>query len=160
MQDFESYVKSNWNIPNAASCGITYTHTSRVVIDKTSKVPVKNHSINLCIEWFDKDNNKLQTEKLSFLNDDMTKTYDKKMFTINRTELVNRFRAAKVQIVNRIISEKNDKLTKLQQEIAELQAYKGRTDDVIPQPMKEHIEVVQRSHQTTASTSPKQAFDM
>ena len=156
MQDFETYVKSNWNIPGAAACGITYTHTSRVVVNKASKVPVKNHSINLSIEWFDKDNNKLKAEKLSFLNDDMTKTYDKKLFTINRAELVNKFRAAKFQIVNKIISEKNDKLIKLQQEISDLRAYTGRTDDVIPQPMKEHIEVVR----TTDSTSPKQAFDM
>ena len=72
MEEFETYVKSNWNVPNAAACGITYTHATRIVTNK-SKVPVKNHSVNLTISWHDKDNVQLQTEKLSFLNDDMSK---------------------------------------------------------------------------------------
>ena len=82
MEEFETYVKSNWNVPNAVACGITYTHTTRIAATK-SKVPVKNHSVNLTISWHDKDNVKLQTEKLTFLNDDMTKTYDKKLKLIS-----------------------------------------------------------------------------
>ena len=156
MQEFETYVKSNWNVPNATSCGITYTHTTRITTNK-NKVSVKNHSVNLTISWRDKDNNQLQTEKLSFLNDDMTKTYDKKLNTINRKELVNKFRAAKQEIINKIIREKYQKLLELQNEINELNAYIGRSDDVIPPPMKGVIDVVSTSDQPVSS---KQTFDM
>ena len=156
MQEFETYVKSNWNVPSATSCGITYTHTTRITTSK-SKVSVKNHSVNLTISWRDKDNNQLQTEKLSFLNDDMTKTYDKKLNTINRKELVNKFRAAKQEIINKIIREKYQKLLELQNEISELNAYIGRSDDVIPPPMKGVIDVVSTSEQPASS---KQTFDM
>ena len=156
MHEFEAYVKSNWNVPNATSCGITYTHTTRITTSK-SKVSVKNHSVNLTIAWRDKDNIQLQTEKLSFLNDDMTKTYDKKLHTINRNELVNKFRAAKPEIINKIINEKHEKLLDLQREIGELNAYVGRSDDVIPPSMKGVIEVVSAPEQ---HDSPKQTFDM
>ena len=156
MQEFETYVKSNWNVPNATSCGITYTHTTRITTNK-SKVSVKNHSVNLTIAWRDKNNVQLQTEKLSFLNDDMTKTYDKKLNTINRKELVNKFRAAKQEIINKIIREKYQKLLELQNEISELNAYIGRSDDVIPPSMKGVIDVVSTSEQPVSS---KQTFDM
>ena len=156
MQEFETYVKSNWNVPNATSCGITYTHTTRITTNK-SKVSVKNHSVNLTIAWRDKNNVPLQTRKLTFLNDDMSKTYDEKLHTINRKELVNKFRAAKPEIINKIICEKQQKLLELQREIGELNAYIGRSDDVIPPPMKGVIDVVSTSVQPV---SPKQTFDM
>ena len=156
MQEFEAYVKSNWNVPNATSCGITYTHTTRITTNK-SKVSVKNHSVNLTIAWRDKNNVPLQTRKLTFLNDDMSKTYDEKLHTINRKELVNKFRAAKPEIINKIICEKQQKLLELHREIGELNAYIGRSDDVIPPPMKGVIDVVSTSVQPV---SPKQTFDM
>ena len=156
MEEFETYVKSNWNVPNAVACGIAYTHTTRIAATK-SKVPVKNHSVNLTISWHDKDNVKLQTEKLTFLNDDMTKTYDKKLKLISRKELVNKFRVAKPEIINKIIEEKHEKLLDLQHEISELQAYIGRSDDIIPPSMKGTIDIVPHTEQ---HEPPKRTFDM
>ena len=150
MQEFEEYVKSNWNVPGATSCGITYTHTTRL----TKKV--LNHSINLTISWRDKDNNPLKTEKLAFLNDDMQKTYDKKMFTINRKELVNKFRLAKTAIVHKIIAEKQAKAMVLQDEITSLANYIGRGDDVIPTTMKNTIQLAKTPSEPTSHTK----FDM
>lgn len=135
MQEFEQYVKSNWDVSQATSCGITYTHTVR-----TAK-KVINHSINLTISWRDKDNNLIKTEKLAFVNDDMSKTYDKKMFTINRKELVNKFRLAKTAIVHKIIAEKQAKAMIIQDEITSLTNYIGRVDDVIPTTMKNTIQL-------------------
>ena len=40
MQEFEDYVKSNYNIPGATACAIKYTFTTRDTIDKSSKIPV------------------------------------------------------------------------------------------------------------------------
>ena len=151
MQEFEDYVKSNWRVPTATSCGITYTHTTKIVKN------VKNHNVNLTIAWRDKDNNPLQTEKLVFTNDDMTKTYDKKMFLINRKELVNKFRAAKQSIVNKIIAEKQEKLMALENDITELLKYSGRANDIIPNSMKNTIDIVRTQAQPAP---PTQSFDM
>ena len=150
MQEFEQYVKSNWNVPEATSCGITYTHSVR-----TAK-KVINHSINLTISWRDKDNNLIKTEKLAFVNDDMSKTYDKKMFTINRKELVNKFRLAKTAIVHKIIAEKQAKAMVLQDEIASLENYIGRVDDVIPTTMKNTIQLAKTPSESATHTK----FDM
>ena len=161
MQEFEDYVKSNWNVPGATSCGITYTHTVRTVVGKQNKPSVKNHSLNLTIAWRDKDNVQLMTEKLSFLNDDMTKAYDKKLTTISRKELVNKFRTAKQAIITKILNEKHEKLLSIQHDIAELRAYMGRSDDIIPPSMKGVcIDLVHQTVQEGASTQSKQNFDM
>ena len=151
MYEFESYVKSNWDVANATSCGIKYTHTSRESVDKKSKVNIINHTINMTITWYDVNNVQLQTEKLSFLNDDMSKTFDKKMRTINRKELVNKFRSAKNEIVQSIIDEKREKLERINDEIHELVSYLGRQNDVIPPSMKGTIDI---------KGSSKQTFDM
>ena len=151
MIDFESYVKSNWSVPESTSCGIKYSHSSRECLgrspreqssfDKKSNRILINHTVNLTITWFDKDNNQLRTEKLSFVNDDMNKSFDKKMLIINRQELINKFRVAKPQIVHKMITEKNDKLIKINDEIDSLRSYLGRKDDVIPHEMKNTIEI-------------------
>ena len=156
MQEFEHYVKSNWNVPNATSCGITYKHTTRAA------KKVLNHCINLTITWRDKDNNLIKTEKLAFINDDMPKTYDKCMLTINRKELVNKFRLAKNTIVHKIIDEKQAKLMIIQDEITSLQRYIGRSDDIIPHEMKNTIEIVnEQAPQTTQTQAQtKNKFDM
>jgi hypothetical protein len=154
MQEFEQYVKSNWNVPQATSCGITYTHTVR-----TAK-KVINHSINLTISWRDKDNNLIKTEKLAFLNDDMPKTYDKKMLTINRKELVNKYRLAKTAIVHKIIAEKQAKAMVLQDEITSLANYVGRVDDIISPTMKNTIQLVQTPSGPQQNSTPHTQFDM
>ena len=155
MQEFEHYVKSNWNVPNATSCGITYKHTTRAA------KKVLNHCINLTITWRDKDNNLIKNEKLAFINDDMPKTYDKCMLTINRKELVNKFRLAKNTIVHKIIDEKQAKLMIIQDEITSLQRYIGRSDDIIPHEMKNTIEIVnEQAPQAQAQTQTKNKFDM
>ena len=47
MQEFESYIKSNYNVPNATACGIQYTYNTRVTQDRKSKVSIKNYIINM-----------------------------------------------------------------------------------------------------------------
>ena len=163
MIDFESYVKSNWKdvIADAVSCGIKYSHSSREAKDKKSDATIINNTINMTLSWFDKDNKLLRSEKLAFLNDDMTKTYDKKMLIINRKELVNKFRNAKKDIVKLIIDEKQEKIAKLNSDIINLTRYLGREDDIIPREMKGTTDI-SSSSASSSSTSPKQktSFDM
>lgn len=166
MIDFESYVKSNWEIPSSTSCGIKYTHSTRETYDKKAKVIINNHTITMTLSWYDKDNNLLNTEKLAFVNDDLNKTYEKKLSTINRSELVNKFRNAKPDIVRKIVVEKREKIDKLNSEITCLVNYLGRGDDVIPHSMKNTIEISDSSKSGKANTTrskestDKTHFDM
>ena len=82
MQEFENYVKSNYNILNATSCGITYTHSKSSKLDKLSKKQVIIHTINMKLIWFDSSNHQLDTSKLTFQNDTLTKASEKVLRTI------------------------------------------------------------------------------
>ena len=115
----------------------------------------------MTLSWYDKDNNLLKTEKLAFLNDDISKTYEKKLSTINRSELVNKFRNAKKEIVGKIVLEKFEKVRKLESEIDALTCYVGRDDDIIPQTMKNTIEISDssKSGKANISTRSKESTD-
>jgi hypothetical protein len=141
MQEFENYVKSNYNIPNAASCGITYTHSKSSKLDKKSNRPVIVHTINMKLVWFDSSNHQLDTSKLAFQNDTLTKPSEKVLRTINPSDTTNKFRAAKNEIVQTLIHIRQQAEAKLQDEIQSLHSYLGNNNTIIPQSMKPHIEL-------------------
>ena len=159
MQEFETYVKSNWVNPNATTCGITYTHTTRSTIDKKSKTPLVNHTINMKIVYLDKNNNTLQSERLAFTNDTLNKSYEKCLTTINPSELTNKFRAAKQEIVIKLLKAQSLKMNAIQDEINSLQTYYGRNTDIITPSMKGYIEI-ERSAEPVVINEPKHTFDM
>ena len=55
MQDFEHYIKSNYNIPNATACSITYTYNYKLSQDKKSHKMIINHTIKMTLVFIDKD---------------------------------------------------------------------------------------------------------
>ena len=159
MQEFEAYIKSNWSVPNATACGITYTHTSKQSIDKKSKRSLMNHSINMKIVWLDKDNKQLNTERLTFTNDNLGKLYEKKLNTINPSEATNKFRAAKQEILLKLIRANQDKIDSMQEENDSMRQYYGNSTDIIQPSMKSYIEIVDNQHEEQVQTT-KQTFDM
>ena len=159
MQEFESYIKSNWSVPNATACGITYTHTSKQSIDKKSKRALQNHSINMKIVWLDKDNSQLKTERLTFTNDTLSKIYEKRLLTINASEATNKFRAAKQEILLKLIRANQEKIDSIQEEIDSMRQYYGNSTDIIQPSMKSYIEIVDNQHEEQVQTT-KQTFDM
>ena len=160
MQEFESYIKSNWSVPNATACGITYTHTSKQSIDKKSKRALQNHSINMKIVWLDKDNSQLKTERLTFTNDTLSKIYEKRLLTINASEATNKFRAAKQEILLKLIRANQEKIDSIQEEIDSMRQYYGNSTDIIPSSMKSYIEIVDNQHAQEQVQTTKQTFDM
>ena len=156
MQEFEAYIKSNWSVPNATACGITYTHTTKQSIDKKSKRSLMNHSINMKIVWLDKDNKQLNTERLTFTNDTLGKLYEKKLNTINPSEATNKFRAAKQEILLKLIKANQDKIDSMQKENDSMRQYYGNSTDIIQPSMKNYVEIVDSEQPQTT----KQTFDM
>ena len=157
MQDFETYIKSNYNVQNAVACGVIYTHTTRTSIDKKSKVSIRNHTINVKLTWFDKDNNNLLVEKLTFINDTLSKACEKQCKTISPTEVTNKFRVAKHDIVRLLIRAKCDKINDLQNDVNILHTYMGSNTDIIAPEMKNTIDITEPLQTTSRS---KTQFEM
>ena len=136
MQEFENYVKSNYNIPGAAACSIKYTFTTRDTIDKASKIPVIIYTILMKMTWFDKYGQQLQVEKLIFVNDTLTKSSEKSCHTIAPAEVSNKFRIAKSTIIRMLVETRQQKIDELKQEQALLTKYLGTESAIIPNEMK------------------------
>jgi hypothetical protein len=171
MQDFEHYVKSNYHISNAAACNITYTFSKRAKVDRKSKANVIIYTITMKLTWLDADGKQLQTEKLAFANDELTKASEKQCHTINPGDTTNKFRAAKNEIIHNLVQAKQSKIDDLMQERAQLLTYLGRSDvglykgaDVIPNEMKGTIHIERAGEAPTTnsySSGPlKTNFDM
>lgn len=158
MQEFETYVKSNYNIPNAVACGITYTYT-RTVKKPRAKTQTAEvvHTVNMKLVWFDSSNNQLDSSKLTFQNDTLTKPSEKQCRTINPSDTTNKFRIAKQEIVQQLAAKLTAKIADLQSDVSSLHSYMGASSTIIPQSMKPHIELTR-----TGPSSPKvnQKFDM
>ena len=162
MQEFESYIKSNYNVPNAAACGINYTYNTRLSQDKKSQRMIINYIINMKLTWFDKDGKQLLIEKLAFQNDTVTKASEKQCKLISPTEATNKFRIAKPQIVQQLIKAKQSKVDDLQHDIKTLYSYLGSNSDIIPQQMKNTMQIADSTIGATSNdtTHSKTLFDM
>jgi hypothetical protein len=159
MQDFEQYVKSNYHISNAAACNISYTFSKRASKDRKSKLNVIIYTITMKLTWLDAAGKQLQTEKLAFANDELTKPSYRQLRTINPGDTTNRFRAAKNEIIHNLVHAKQSKIDDLMQERTQLLTYLGRLDDAIPAEMKGTIQL-ERDGESNYSRSSKTNFDM
>ena len=166
MQDFEQYVKSNYQISNAAACNISYTFSKRTSKDRKSKANVIIYTITMKLTWLDAAGKQLRTEKLAFANDELTKASEKQLRTINPGDTTNRFRAAKNEIIHTLVHAKQSKIDDLMQERAQLLTYLGRSDaglykgaDIIPAEMKGTMHI-QAAADSNYSRSSKTNFDM
>ena len=159
MQDFESYIKSNYIVPESTACGIHYTYSTRLTQDKKSQKMIINHIINMKLTWFDKNGKQLSTEKLTFQNDILTKASEKQCKTISPTEVTNKFRVAKQDIVRLLVRVRQSKIDALQHDINALYSYLGSTTDIIPQQMKGTLQVTDSTIEQQTTTS-KTTFDM
>ena len=159
MQDFEHYIKSNYNIPNATACSITYTYNYKLSQDKKSHKMIINHTIKMTLVFIDKDGKQISNERLTFTNDTLTKASEKQCKTIAPTEVTNKFRVAKRDIARQLIAVKQDKINDLQHDIDLLTSYTGSSTDIIPQQMKGTLQLSDEliNEQTTHT---KTSFDM
>ena len=159
MQEFEYYIKSNYNVPNHAATAISYSYSSRIILDKKSNKNILNHAITMKIIWFDRNSKQLAAEKLTFINDTLAKSCEKQLRTINPSEATNKFRAAKHEIIRQLSRAKQQKINILQDELNQLINYSGSSHDIIPPVMKATQEILPAAYKGAASTQ-KHTFDM
>ncbi len=156
MQEFESYIKSNYHVHAAAATAIKYTYTSRHVQDRKSRASILNHIITMSLTFFDSTGKQLASEKLTFVNDTITKSCEKQLKLISPAEATNKFRAAKQQILRQLINAKQQKINVLQEDINSLTSYSGSNHDIIPTTFKGTLTLTP----TPAPTQHKHSFDM
>lgn len=154
MQEFENYVKSNYNVPNATACSIKYTFTSRETIDKIAKRTVIMYTVVMSMTWFDKCGKQLQTDKMIFVNDNLSKSSEKNCLTIAPGETTNKFRLAKSEIISMLLNAKQEKIDILKEEQALLRKYLGTNNAIIPNEMRPTV------HMSSAVPPPKNKFEM
>ena len=107
----------------------------------------------------DVNGKQLATEKLTFVNDTLTKASEKECKTISPGEVTNRFRVAKTYIARQLIKVKQDKINDLQHDINLLTSYSGSGADIIPQQMKNTLQLAAQETNPQIPR-PKTTFDM
>jgi orotate phosphoribosyltransferase-like protein len=115
------------------------------------------------LTWFDKDGKQLTVEKLAFQNDVLTKASEKQCKTISPTEVTNKFRVAKQDIVRLLIRARQSKIDALQHDVNILYSYLGSSTDIIPQQMKGTLQLADTNIEPRLElqrTASKTTFDM
>ena len=133
MNDFVEYLLQEFQLPKEVVCHkVSFSHSSKVKIDKLSKVPITNHTITVKIDCFDDEHNKLASILERFIDGEIKRTKTKPLINISPAELNNRFGKAKLSICSRIQSNYADKLRELNDDINELKEYCGSDISIIP----------------------------
>ena len=133
MQDFIDYLLKEYLLPKEVVCHkVSFTHSSKLKIDKVSNVPITNHTITVKVDCFDKDHQKIASISERFIDGEIKRTKTKPLINISPAELNNRFAKAKVSICSRIQSNYADKLRELNDDINDLKEYCGRELSIIP----------------------------
>jgi len=155
MDAFVQYLVSNYNVEGCTSIEKKYTHSMKIVIDKTENERIE-HSVNVALRFFDKDNKLLLSDSIKFVNNLLTAASKKKMKNISDKELENRFMRAKDSILNIIKDGYMDKITDLNVKIGELYRYLGKdTVGCNAEFSGEHIELTEQTKKKN-----KAVFDM
>ena len=133
MDDFVEYLLKEFQLPSEVVCYKTsFTHSSKLKIDKLSNVPITNHTITVKVDCFDKDHQKIASISERFVDGEIKRTKTKPLINISPAELNNRFAKAKVSICSRIQSNYADKLRELNDDINDLKEYCGNDISIIP----------------------------
>ena len=133
MQSFESYLLSEYQLPNVVVCNkFSYTHNAKQKLDKKSSIPIVNNIINVHIDSYDEKHNLIATHSEKFIDGSIKRGKNKKLINISPDELNNRFSNAKSSIISLILNEYNAKLNELQLKIKDLNRYSGPINNIIP----------------------------
>ena len=131
MNEFEEYLLKEYHDSNVVCTAFKYSHSAKEKIDKASKVPIINNTINVKIDSYDDKHNLIASHSEKFENGEIKRSKKNKLINIAPAELNNRFGAAKQQIANRIMHEYLLKLEDINQKIESLRSY-VHCDGIIP----------------------------
>lgn len=158
MESFKDYVVSEFNVDGTTSILFKFSHSLSVKIDKKTKNPLNNHTINVVVQFYDRNLTLLRRETLKFVNNVLNKKDAERLVKIAPKELENRFNFARRAIVSIIQDEYIEKINDINDKLNALRLYENvevNSNNVIPSEFKG--ELVQINNE---SNSDKQKFDM
>ena len=158
MESFKDYVVSEFNVDGTTSILFKFSHSLSVKIDKKTKNPLNNHTINVIVQFYDRNLTLLRRETLKFVNNVLNKKDAERLVKIAPKELENRFNFARRAIVSIIQDEYIEKINDINDKLNALRLYENvevNSNNVIPSEFKG--ELVQINNE---SNSDKQKFDM
>ena len=83
MQSFKDYVVSEFKIEGTTSISFKFTHSLSAKIDKKTNKMLNNHTINIAVQFFDKDLNSLYRTSFRFVNNVLNKKQAKSFMKAN-----------------------------------------------------------------------------
>lgn len=158
MEEFKNYVVSEFNVDGTTSILFKFSHSLSVKIDKKTKKPLNNHTINVIVQFYDRNLTLLRRETLKFVNNVLNKKDAERLVKIAPKELENRFNFARRAIVSIIQDEYIEKINDINDKLNALRLYENvevNSNNVIPSEFKG--ELVQINNE---NNSDKQKFDM
>ena len=158
MRAFKDYLNDEYQVQGSTSIRYVFTHSLTSKLDKKSNQLLNKHTITVNIQFYDEDMNLLKKASLKFVNNDLPPKAKKSLVNIAPDELINRFNAAKGEIVNEILNDYWVRQQLINEKITQLRVYHdiNAPDNVIPQEFQG--ELIQAAAQAEPSSSKQ--FDM
>ena len=125
MQSFKDYVVSEFKIEGTTSISFKFTHSLSAKIDKKTNKMLNNHTINIVVQFFDKDLNSLYRTSFRFVNNVLNKKQAKSLVNISPKELENRFNVARREIVSEIQNDYIQRRNEIDDKINSLLLYEN-----------------------------------
>ena len=154
MESFKDYIVSEFNVDGTTSILFKFSHSLSVKIDKKTKKSLNNHTINVAVQFYDRNLTLLRRETLKFVNNVLNKKDAERLVNIAPKELENRFNFARRAIVSIIQDEYIEKINDINDKLNALNSYenveKGNNDVISSEFKGELIQI----------NNDKQKFDM
>jgi len=131
MEQFKSYLASEYQVKDATSIELRFNHTMNIKTDKKSNTPMNIHTIIATIRFYDKDMNMLKSGSVKFVNNELAKVSENKLINIAPKELGNKFMCARKEIIRVIMGEYKDKLDDIRGKIKLLKMFEGKDNEDI-----------------------------
>ena len=152
MRAFKDYLNDEYQVQGSTSKRYVFTHSLTTKLDKKSNQLLNKHTITVNIQFYDEDMNLLKKASVKFVNNDLQPKVKKSLVNIAPDELINRFNAAKSEIVNEILNDYWVKQQLINEKINQLRVYHDvdAPDTIIPQEFQG--ELVQTAEATPSSS--------
>lgn len=173
MNSFKEYIINEFKVDGTTSILFKFAHALNVKLDKKSQKVLNNHTINVTVQFYDKELNLLRRELLKFVNNELNKKDAERLVNISPKELVNRFNLARREIVQEIKNDYMQKMADINDKINMLNSYENvdgtlclsacanvRHEDVIPTEFKGELIRIKDSCDGVVQINDKQKFDM
>jgi len=131
MEEFKNYLAKESQHGSAPAIDLSFGHSLTVKADKKSQSFLNVHTITANIKFYGKDMKLLDSANYKFVNNELAKSYEKKLVNISPKELNNKFMAARPEIIESILNRYQDKLKEVKAKIYALNLYTGKQNDSV-----------------------------